>query len=257
MTSLRCTENQTRVCVCVSGCVSGCVWVCVYVCMCVCMCLCVHMCVCVYMSVSVSMCVSGCVYTCVRVCVKGFLDSSQSHKTFKVKPAHALVSEKQRPLTSSRPPSRPPSDTQHRDRREPLLKARPPSDAAGPPADHSTAMSATPTGRAAEAHAPRRARRPRPRPGLSSCRQVEPAPAAPGARCVGGRTPGPAPPTPFLPVSRRFPSGRTFPPPYAPANILIQFKGHVLFKLTEPSPVLTGGPPRPTPCRRRGAKPVD
>lgn len=36
-----------------------------------------------------------------------------------------------------------------------------------------------------------------------------------------------------------FHQDESFPFPYAPANILIQFKGHVLFKLTEPSKVLT------------------
>lgn len=44
------------------------------------------------------------------------------------------------------------------------------------------------------------------------------------------------------------------PVPYAPANILIQFKGHVLFKLTEPSKVLTRAPLSLTPYRRKGIK---
>lgn len=44
------------------------------------------------------------------------------------------------------------------------------------------------------------------------------------------------------------------PVPYAPANILIQFKGHVLFKLTEPSKVLTRVPLSLTPYRRKGIK---
>lgn len=44
------------------------------------------------------------------------------------------------------------------------------------------------------------------------------------------------------------------PVPYAPANILIQFKGHVLFKLTEPSKVLTSAPLSLTPYRQKGIK---
>jgi len=47
---------------------------------------------------------------------------------------------------------------------------------------------------------------------------------------------------------------KPFPFPYAPANILIQFKGHVLFKLTGPSKILTRVPPRITPYKRKGIK---
>lgn len=72
--------------------------------------------------------------------------------------------------------------------------------------------------------------------------------------CINKWPSGLVPSERLLRLSVVFHQDEPSPVPYAPANILIQFKGHVLFKLTEPSKVLTRAPLSLTPYRRKRIK---